>query len=242
MNKKIVCYQAFFTTLMMALSGCSPSSQPLPGPDKQFSGGVQGAMTGAGAGAATGAQLAAGTGPGILVGAGLGAVAGSIQGASEDSAEEKMLKLSSKTQLQRERARVQEILDEHFKRRLELHPTRDIFPADLFFSGDSATLSRQGDAIVRELALMNKKRLPWSRLVIATYVKSVADQETDSADYSKYLAKKRATQLGDCFIKYGIEPRRIETRPIIMPAPVLIDPNDKPGRYNQAIEIIPADR
>lgn len=225
-------------TALVVLCSCSAASAPVPGPDKQFSSGMQGALTGAGAGAVTGFQVAAGTGPGALVGAGFGAIAGGIQGAGEDKAEEEMMKLSAGTRFQRERAHVQEILSEHYKRRLELHPTRDIFPADLFFNGDSLSLSRQGQALVREIAYLNEKRLPWSRIVVATYVKSAEGQN----DYAETLAKKRAIQIGDMLIKNGIEPRRIETRPTIMPAPVLIDPLDKPGRYNQAIEFIAMDR
>ena len=224
--------------LFLASLGCSHSATPVPGPDKQFSGTAQGALTGAGAGAATGFQVAAGTGPGALVGAGLGAIAGGIQGVMEDSAEESMLGIQSQTAAERQRAEVQGILQEHFKKRLKLHPTRDIYPADLFFQGDASKISRKGEAIVQELALMNKNRLPWSRLVVATYVKSAG--ETNS--FAEHLAKRRAIQLGDAFIKYGIEPRRIETRPIIMSAPVLIDPDERPSRYNQAVEFIAVDQ
>jgi len=39
-----------------------------------------------------------------------------------------------------------------------------------------------------------------------------------------------------------VEPRRLETRAVVVDAPVLIDPNDNPTRYNQAIEIIPVDK
>jgi hypothetical protein len=43
-------------------------------------------------------------------------------------------------------------------------------------------------------------------------------------------------------VRAGIEPRRLETRVIVVDAPVLIDPFDSPTRYNQAIEIIPIDK
>ena len=55
-------------------------------------------------------------------------------------------------------------------------------------------------------------------------------------------SQKRAIQMGDEFIRNGIEARRIETRPIIVSTPILIDPEDKPSRYAQAIELIPVDR
>ncbi len=234
MNRKSL--SSLLTVLLV--TGCSPATGPVEGPDKQFSGGLQGAITGAGAGAVTGFQMTAGTGPAALVGAGFGAIAGGIQGASEDNAEEEMMRLSAGTTYQRERAHVQHILNEHYKRRLELHPTRDIFPADLFFEGDSLVLSRQGRALVREIGFLNEKRLPWSRLVVAVYIKSAEGENS----YGEILAKKRAIQIGDALIKSGIEPRRIETRPTLMPAPVLIDPHDKPGRYNQAVEFLAADR
>lgn len=224
---------------LVALASCAPSnSQLIPGPDKQFSGQVQGALTGAGAGAATGFQVAAGTGPGALVGAGFGALAGGIHGALEDAHEETMIQLAAETLHQRRRADAQAVIENFYKKRLAMHPTRDIYPADLFFTADTAHLSQRGRMIVEELARLNKTRLPWSRFVIATYVKS-ADE---SSEFANYLAKKRAIELGDAFIKSGIEARRVETRPIVTNVPVLIDPEDKPLRYAQAVELIPADR
>lgn len=223
---------------VVAFAACSASSRPVPGPDKQFAGEMQGMITGAGAGAATGFQVTAGTGPGALVGAGFGALAGGIHGALEDAHEETMLQLEAETLAQRRRADAQAVIENYYQKRLALHPTRDIFPADLFFSADNAKLSPRGQMIVSELARLNKNRLPWSRLVIATYIKS-ADEHSD---FANYLAKKRAIELGDAFIKNGIEARRIETRPIVTNTTVLIDPEDKPLRYAQAVELIPVDR
>lgn len=228
----------YFIAMIFCI-GCSAAhnDEPIPGPDKQFSGGLQGAITGAGAGAVTGFQVTAGTGPGAIVGAGFGFIGGAIQGASEDFAEETMIKLKRRANQEERRAWAQRVMEQHFEKRLELHPTRDIFPADLFFDGDGAELNVIGDALLETVGVLNKKRAPWSRLVIATYVKSKAETNT----FAEYLAKKRAIEIGDRLIKYGIEPRRIETRPMIVAGPVLIDPKDKPTRYNQAVEIIAAD-
>lgn len=229
------------TVLFLSLClGCSAANngEPIPGPDKQSSAALQGAVTGAGAGAVTGFQVTAGTGPGAIVGAGFGFISGAIQGASEDFAEEKMIELRQRATREERRAWAQKIIEEHFDKRLELHPTRDIFPADIFFSGDGAKLNNTGDALLETLAALNKNRAPWSRLVIATYVKSAGETNT----FAEYLSKKRAIEIGDRLIKYGIEPRRIETRPVIISAPILIDPQDKPARYNQAVEIIAVDR
>ena len=137
--------------------GCAA---PQPGPDKQFVGAVGGAATGAGAGAVTGFQLGAGTGPGAAVGAGVGAVVGGIQGIVQDMQEQDMLRLAAESRREREKAYVHEILAEHYKRRIELHPTRDIYPADIFFRGDESTLTPAGTAIVLEIARLNKRRLP----------------------------------------------------------------------------------
>ncbi len=212
---------------------------PTHGPDKQFEGLATGAATGAGAGAITGAQLgAATTGPGALVGAGLGAAVGAIQGYVQDQHEESLLRLSADSRLEREISFAHEALNEHYKRRAELHPTRDIFPSDLFFRGDEVNVRRSAKPIIRELAKLNKDRTSWSRFVITSYVKS-SDEESS---YAHHLAESRAKNLGDLFVRYGIEPRRIVARGVLMSEAILHDPDDRKSRYNQAIELAPVDR
>ena len=212
---------------------------PTPGPDKQFEGLATGAVGGAGAGAVTGAQLgAATTGPGALVGAGLGAAVGAIHGYVQDKEEESLLRLSANTKREREISFAHEALHEHFKRRAELHPTRDIFPADLFFRGDEVNVRPSAKPIVRELAKLNKDRTSWSRFVITSYVKS-SDEESS---YAHHLAEARAKNLGDLFVSCGIEPRRVVARGVLMTDALLLDPDDRKSRYNQAIELAPIDR
>jgi hypothetical protein len=80
--------------------------------------------------------------------------------------------------------------------------------------------------------------LPWSRLVVASYVKSVDENST----YAKYLSSRRAVSIGDALVHGGIEPRRIETRPVVLNAPIVLDPESAPTRYSQAIEFIAVDR
>ena len=226
-------------SVFLASIGCgSPNTPPIPGPDKQGGGMLSGMVTGAGAGAVTGFQLSAATGPGAAVGAGFGAVAGSIQGAVQDSIEEENIRLAREISKERTIARVHQIVQDHYKRRIQLHPSRDIFPADLFFNGDESTLRPQAIALVKEIASLNKNRMSWSRLVIAAYVKS----NDEDAEFPKTLAEKRAREIGDYFVRNGIEPRRIEARAVVIPAPLVIDPLDHPARYNQAIELIPLDR
>lgn len=215
------------------------------GPDKQFSGGLQGAVTGAGAGAITGFQLGVGSGPGALVGAGLGAVAGGIHGATRDSAEEGTLKLSKMTQVERQRAVVHETLQDHLTRRLELHPSRDIYPADLFFNGDDTKLCAQGLPLVRELARLSKHRMPWSRLAVTAYVRgedTEARGATKEESYSMRLAELRAREIADHLVRSGLQPRRIEARAVVVDAPLLKDPLDHPDRYSQAIELVYLDK
>lgn len=215
--------------------GCT---KPTPGPDKVFAGEAQGAIVGAGAGAVTGFQVGAATGPAAVVGAGLGAVAGAVQGYMEDNAEEQALKIARATKKERQQAVVHEIMNDNLKRRLEIHPSRDIYPADLFFNGDESKLCRTGIPLVGEIAKLNKNRVPWSRLVVAAYVKS----SDENSEFSRNLAEKRAKEIGDYFVRSGIEPRRIEARAVVVDGPVLIDPLDRPERYSQAIEFIPLDR
>lgn len=227
--------------LVLGLAGASFSGcadDPFYGPDKQFSGSLVGAATGAGAGAVTGFQLGAATGPAALVGAGFGAVAGGVHGAVKDRSEEDYLVLAARTSRERSRSYAQEILAEHFERRMKLHPTRDIFPADLFFAADETRLRPGGVQLVRELAVMNKNRLPWSRLAIVAYVKG----EEGPSGFAADLASKRIEEIGDYLVRSGIDPRRIEAKPVIVKEPVLVDPLDDPSRYAQAIEFVPLDR
>jgi outer membrane protein OmpA-like peptidoglycan-associated protein len=227
--------RSFAVVCMCLMCGCAG---PQVGPDKQFVGTVEGAATGAGAGAVTGFQLSAGAGPGAAVGAGLGAVVGGIQGIIQDMQEEDMLRIAAETRQEREKAYVHEVLADHYKRRLELHPSRDIYPADLFFNGDEGKVKRSAVPLLKEIARLNKRRLPWSRLVIAAYAKS-ADSESE---YGQTLCQLRARAIGDYLVANGIEPRRVQTRAVLLTEPLLIDPADSPTRYNQAIEIIPLDR
>ncbi|MDC0357637.1 OmpA family protein [Oligoflexia bacterium] len=221
--------------VLVLIVGCAG---PYPGPDKQAAGGLQGATAGAGAGAITGFQVGAGTGPGALVGASVGAIAGGVKGYTRDQAEESLLDLAAGTRHERQVGYAHEVLSDHYKRRLELHPTRDIFPADLFFAGDDVKLRSSARGLVRELARLNKQRLAWSRLVIAAYVKATDKDST----FAKHLAEERARELSDYFIRFGIEPRRIVARAVVVEEPILIDPHDDPARYCQAIELIPLDR
>lgn len=226
----------FILLLGLAVSGCFHT--PSPGPDKQFSKLLSGAITGAGTGAVAGFHLTSATGPGAFVGAGFGAVAGGMHGFVFDLQEEAQMALERQTRRERQVAYAHRLLAEHFRRRIELHPTRDIFPADYFFEADSATLRNSAKVLVDELAWLNKNRYPWSRLVIATYVKS---KDADS-QYAQHLALERSKELGDYFIRSGIEPRRITTRAVIVDEPLLLDPVDNRDRYAQAIELIPLDR
>ncbi len=234
-GRSIFFIAACFTVL---LSACSTQPSPYPGPDKQGEGMLTGAITGAGAGAVTGAQLASATGPGAAVGAGFGAVAGGIRGFTQDKFEEELITLTAESRRERERAYAQEILADHYQRRAELHPTRDIFPADLFFLGDSAELRVMALPLVRELAAMHRNNHAWSRFAIASYVRS-SDKESH---YGRHLAEKRAENLGNAFISLGFEPRRLQARGVLVQAPVLIDPLDRPERYSAAIEFIATDR
>jgi outer membrane protein OmpA-like peptidoglycan-associated protein len=238
--------RAIVLCLALGSSGCGilqSNGGPRPGPDRQAEGSLEGAVAGAGAGAVTGFQIGSGTGPGALVGAGLGAVAGGIQGAMQDSFDEQLLKLSAQARAERERVYAQEILEDQFKRRLQLHPTRDIYPADLFFRGDETSLRPTARALVRELARLNKDRASWSRLVVASYVKSASpDPTSQGSEFAQRLAERRAREIVDELVRSGIEPRRLQTRSILTNAPLVIDPLDRPERFNQAVELIALDR
>lgn len=222
--------------VIAATTACA--SGPVHGPDKTFIGEATGALEGAGAGAVTGFQIGAGAGPGAAVGAGFGAVAGAIQGMVNDSTEDWNAQVAAQAKKERIRAVAQETLADHYRKRMELHPTRDIYPADLFFIADSAKLCTKGRDVIREIAKLSQWRLPYSRIVVATYAKA---SQPDSS-FAQYLTEQRAKVFVNELVRAGVEPRRLETRPVVVDAPVLIDPLDNPSRYNQAIEIIAVDR
>jgi outer membrane protein OmpA-like peptidoglycan-associated protein len=227
-----------FTILVFTSCTLSACVGPTHGPDKQFEGTVMGAASGAGSGAVTGFHVGAGTGPGALVGAGFGALAGGIKGALRDRTEENLLALARETSQERQRAMAHEILADHYSRRIQLHPTRDIYPADLFFIGDKVEVRPCARPLIEEIARLNKQRMSWSRLQVAVYTKA---SSKDSA-FAQHLSEARSEAFGNYLVRSGVEPRRIETKPMVVAAPVLLDPQDDPGRYNQAIEIIPIDR
>ena len=206
--------------------------------DKQGAGVLSGVVLGAGSGAVTGLHLGAGAGPGAAVGMGFGAIAGGIKGALQDAVEEDMRELRERARYEKEVAYAHELLTEHYERRINYHPSRDIYPADWFFEGDSSELKPSARVLVEEIARLNKKRFPWSRLVVTTYIKTVDEDN----NYSQHLALQRSRELGNHFVKYGIEPRRVETRSVLVDAPVLIVPDEDPKRYSQAVELIPVDR
>lgn len=223
----------------LAAAGCTLfSASPEPGPDKQWVGTVTGGALGAGAGAVTSFNLISNAGPGAWVGGGFGAVFGAFTGLGFDLIEENQITRLYEEEELRARAFVQELLAEHYQRRFELHPSRDIFPADWFFDGDEVELKPEAKILARELGVMTKRRMPWSRIIVAAYV-TAADKDST---YAQYLTKRRAEEIALQFVKSGIEPRRVLTQGYTLMEPVLIDPDDDPSRYRQAIEIIPVDR
>lgn len=224
--------------LTLLLAGCSPFSQsPQVGPDKQGAGTLYGAAVGAGTGAVTGAQLGAAAGPAAWVGAGLGSVFGMLQGIGIDILEDEDMRRADEERCARETTWAQEVLAEHYSRRLQLHPNRDIFPADLFFDRDGTTLRGGADALIRELTVLTKQRMPWSRIMIASYMSS-SDSQSSFADS---INQRRAEEIALAFVKNGFEPRRLAVQGVTIDGPLVLDPDDSPSRYRQAIEIIPLD-
>ncbi len=224
----------FIISIMLCSLSCSPAHDAKP----VASSTLIGAATGAGAGMVTGFQVGAGTGPGAAVGAGFGAVLGAVNGMLSERIEYQMKLLESEMNEAKARGYAQEIIKEQYERRLKLHPTRDFYPADIFFYGDEAKLRPKAYMLLQEIAKLSKERLPWSRLVVANYV--VASDEDSS--YGKYLSQKRSRVMVNELTRLGIEPRRLVARGVIVEEPVLLDPEDYPLRYSQAVEFIPLDR
>ena len=221
------------------LSACTPfSTEPVPGPDKQGSGVLYGAASGAGAGAIIGANLTAATGPGAFIGAGFGALFGMMSGIQVDMLEENEIDRIIEQRELRELSWVQKVLIEHYSRRLEIHPSRDIYPADWFFAADSNTIRPEARRLVEEIGKSTRDRMPWSRVVVSVY-STAADSDSSYADY---VTRRRSEELSTAFVSAGLEPRRIIARGVTLPEPILIDPSDAPDRYKQAVEISYLDR
>jgi len=233
--------------VILSLSNCASLHQQgydkksgstyYPGPDKQFEASAQGALTGAGTGAITGFQVSSATGPGAFIGAGIGALAGGFQGSADDASEERINRLSKKIEASAGSSFAQRVLEEHYTERARLSPQRDIYPADMFFNDDSSKLSREGNAVVTEIARIRKELMPWSRLQVLVYVQS---KDPESV-YALGIAKSRAAAITNALIRSGIEPRRIEPKAALVASPVIDDPDDTPDRYSQAVEFINAD-
>ncbi|RME57543.1 MAG: hypothetical protein D6780_08260 [Candidatus Dadabacteria bacterium] len=229
-EKRIIFSLILFSVFIV---GCSVRE----GPDKQGQGLIAGAAKGAISGAIVGLHTASASGPGALIGGGLGAVAGSIKGLQQDILEEKLLYLSKEIERERKATEAQAVLIQQLKKQLRLHPTREIYPADLFFTADEARLSPLGRELVNELAKINKTRLPFSRFAIICFVKG-----EEGSSFANYLARERARILGDSFVTAGIEPRRIVAYGVVIKEPILLDYYDNPFRYYQAVEFVPLDR
>ena len=223
--------------LVLFAGACSRQSRPVPGPDKQGAGTVSGAMLGAGAGAVYGAQISAGTGAGAIAGAGIGAVYGAVSGLALDSLEEEQLRQEKDLYDAQKKTWAQAILTQHYEKRLELHPNRDIYPADLFFADDGVKLRQEGKVLVHEIATLTRERMPWSRIVIASYVTS----RSSDSEYANYLSTKRAEEIAIEFVRAGLEGRRVLIQGVTLPEPIVVDPYDSPDRYRQAVEVIPID-
>ncbi len=239
MRMKGIHRKLFFPSLLSVglgiFGGCSLTpGEPTPGPDKGGAGFLSGAALGAGSGAIIGAQVSAATGPGAWLGAGFGALNGLFKGLGIDALEEDQLRRLEEEQKLREIAWATEVLEEHYQRRLELHPNRDIFPADLFFDQDSSKLKPHSLPLISELAQLTRRRMPWSRIVIATY----STASDPNSTYAKHINQTRAAELAREFVHSGIEARRIATKAQTLPEPILIDPFDSPARYRQAVEIV----
>lgn len=223
----------FFSVILSSLISCAPK----PGPDKQFVGTLQGSVTGAVGGAVTGLQVGSGTGPGAFVGAGIGAITGGFRGLMQDRLEEELLRLQVDAAEARGDAFAQRILQEQWRRRKELHPGRDIFPADIFFTSDSVKLSPEGRAVLNEIYTLNKNRLPWSRFGILSYVQA----SDPNSQYARHLTSRRARAIGDYLIQLGLEPRRVSARSAVIPGPLVLSDKGRGDRYSQAVEFIPRD-
>ncbi len=200
-------------SIAVFLPGCADYSKPIPGKDKQGAGLVSGAMMGAGSGIITGAQFGAATGPGAFIGMGFGALWGSLQRLGLDLLEDEDFRILMEVAKTDDEVLAQYTLLEHFEIKSELHPGRDIFPADVFFDNGDVKISRNGAAVARLITKILSQRSPSSRFEIVNYIVSSDKKST----YAKFLGKKRNNSLGFTLVQAGIEPRRLVFKTIVVP-------------------------
>ena len=221
-----------FAIVVLNLIACADYSKPIPGRDKQGAGLISGAIMGAGSGMLTTGHLLASSGPGAFIGMGFGALWGSVYGLGLDVLEEEdFLILDQIAETDLEVAAQYEIL-EHFELKNDLHPGRDIFPADVFFKNGDTKISNTGDAVAQLFSTILSKRSPSSRIEIIVYQVS----KDKASSYASYLGKKRSLEIGNSLVRAGIEPRRIVFKSITIDQPLVLDPFDAPERYYQAVE------
>lgn len=217
--------------LLIFLSACFT-----PAGHRQQEGALGGAATGALAGMVTAVHSGAAYPPAAAIGAGFGAIAGGVKGYFADQLEARYAILAKEKDHQKALLQAQLIVLSQLEQRKKLHPTRDIYPADLFFLGDEHKLRDGAEAIIEEIAIINKERFSWAPLVVASYV-----QAGKNSEFAEHLAADRAKVIANKLIKYGISPRRVQASPVVIDQVLLLDPEDRPDRYSQAIEFI-ADR
>jgi len=218
--------------ITLLLPGCADYSKPIPGRDKQGAGLVSGALMGAGSGIITGAQFGASVGPGAFIGMGFGALWGSLQGLGLDLLEDEDFRILLEVAKTDDEVLAQYTLLEHIEIKSELHPGRDIFPADIFFENGDVKLSRNGAAVARLVTGILSRRSPSSRLEITSYIVSRDKKST----YAKFLGKKRNNAIGITLVGAGIEPRRLVFKTVVVDNPIVIDKYDSRNRYAQALE------
>lgn len=238
-QKKSIIIRVMLTAfLVLSQVSCLPlSNKPAPGRDKQSIGTWYGVATGAATGAVTGLNYSYAAGPGAWIGAGLGGIFGMFSGLGQDVLEEEQLRRMEMTEKLRQRVWVHGILTEHLQRRMALYPNRDIFPADLFFEGGGIKIRPQSVPIVQEIANLMLERRPWSKVVVATYVMS----KDEDSQYARHLARQRAEEFAITMVRSGIDARRLDTKPLTIDGPIVLDPLDVPTRYAQAVELILVD-
>jgi hypothetical protein len=221
-------YTYFLSYLLLASCVAGPQA----GPDKQGYGLVSGALIGGASGVITGAQLGVATGPGAFIGAGLGGLWGSLKGLGLDILEEEDLRLLETLSENEDDVWAQYAFLEHLERKNDLFPSRDIFPADSFFKGDTVDLSQEGEILTKYLARKVFCQNSHSRIQITTYI-----QTKDSASpFTKHITKKRSEALALALSLNGIEPRRVVIQTVSISSPLVDDKYDSYHRYSQAVE------
>jgi outer membrane protein OmpA-like peptidoglycan-associated protein len=218
--------------LFLLVSGCSA-----PLTTREKAAGV-GALGGAAAGGIIGSAVGR-AGTGALIGGALGLGAGALigdqlQGQEQRQAEQQARIDEQRAEIERNRALIEELKRKNIEARETDRGVAVDLPA-VNFGFDSAALTPEGRARVREIATIVKRQAPDRRISVEGHAsRERADQEA----YNQQLSERRARTVAETLAGEGLDPGLISHRGLGTRAPVASNDTEEGRRRNRRVEVI----